>query len=201
MFTTLVDTSSFKKFFTYTANTTDAISPRLLPRLSNEYSTSNLFSNQNLHLTSFFSAYTSKLNNSLNLSYTNKVNGQTAITDHFISPNRSTSVVLPSSKVTASMVNNQEALSKTYDFTSNSKLSSQENISITSSPSTSFKTLNLKSGGQSITTQEKSLREITKSNPLSLFQNNFFALQTTFLPKGNNLPFDNNNIFNSTALG
>jgi hypothetical protein len=200
MFTTLVDTSSFKKFFAYTADTADVASPRLLPRLSNDYHTPNLFSNKNQHLNSFFNAYTSKLTNSLNLSYTNKINGQISITDHLVSPSRSTSMVLPSSKATASIVNNQEALPKMYDFTPNLKLSSQEDINGTSDSSSTFKTLNLKSGGQSITTQEKSLREITKSNPLSSFQNNFFALQTTFLPKGN-LPFNNSTIFNSTALG
>jgi hypothetical protein len=99
------------------------------------------------------------------------------------------------------MVNSTETLTKLHDFSAATKLPYQENIAAISDSSNTFKTLNLKSGGQSITTQEKSLREIVKSNPLNSFQNNFFALQATFLPKGNTLPFDSKVIFDSATLG
>jgi hypothetical protein len=72
MFTTLVDTTSFKKFFNYTSGTSvTALSPKTTPSLLNEYTPDNLFTADRQALTSLTQFYAGKFTNYLSLQHLN----------------------------------------------------------------------------------------------------------------------------------
>jgi hypothetical protein len=64
-----------------------------------------------------------------------------------------------------------------------------------------FKTINAKSSGQSISTQEKNLRDLNKSNPNLSFQNNFYFFKKIIFNNNLNNPLLNSMVYNNTNLG
>jgi heme/copper-type cytochrome/quinol oxidase subunit 2 len=203
MFTTLVDTTSFKKFFAYTidSNSTPGASPRLNPSLPNEYTSANLFSPKFQNLTTLMTLYNQKFINKFSFNQLSLFNENTSLKDHFISPSNSLLAYLPSTQPLSAFVNNDNLSFKNHDFTPNTHSLESLSPEIASNQGTSFKTLNLKSGGQSVTTQEKSLRELVKSNPVSPYQNTAFATKKTLFQASDNLPFQSQNLFSIATLG
>jgi hypothetical protein len=203
MFTTLVDTNSFKKFFKYTVSGTEAsVTPKVAPTLVGEYTAENLFSPKFQNLTSLMSLYNQKYLNPLSFNFVSAFNQNTALYDHFLSSTNAFLVYLPSTKPLPTFVNQGgNAAAKDYDFSAGSALALTAGPSSLSTSGASLKTLNLKSGGQSITTQEKSLREINKSNPASFFQNNLQATNGALFGATNNLPNTESSVFSLATLG
>ena len=205
MFTTLIDTSSFKKFFKYavTADASSQLKPSLNPSLPNAYKVENLYSANSPNLMNLLSLYTNKTLNPLSLSYVSNFNQNISIDDHFTSNSNSGALSLPSTRpflAPDSALNSNNGLN--HDFAYENSMTSTPLTPFTEAgASTSFKILNLKSGGQSITTQEKSLREIVKSNPSNTFQNTTNILQEAFGVSNSTLPFNSAQIPSISSLG
>lgn len=202
MFTTLVDTTSFKKFFNYTSGTsTAALSPKATPSLLNEYSPDNLFTSGGQALTSVTQLYAGKFTNHLNLQHLNTLSQDANLTTgHFVNPENSLLSYLPSTKPLSTVPRVGVTSPKDYDFAPRSASASEYPLPMANT-STSFKALNLKSGGQGVASQEKSLREVMKTNPVNFAQNLTHTTSKTLFDGSSNLPFQNKTISGSTALG
>jgi hypothetical protein len=145
--------------------------------------------------------YNQKFINKFSFTQLSLFNENTSLKEHFISPSNSLLAYLPSTQPLSAFVNNDNLSFKNHDFSPNTRSSESLSPEVVNNRGTSFKTLNLKSGGQSITTQEKSLRELTKSNPTLPFQNTEFAAKKTLFQDSNNLPFQSQNLFTIATLG
>jgi hypothetical protein len=201
MFTTLVDTTSFKKFFNYTAdNHTTSSSPKVAPILPNEYLTTNSSSLKSQNLQTLLIFYAGKFTNQLSLGNASFFKQNTSLSEHFLTPSNPLLAYIPSTKPLTTFVKTPNLNTKDYDFAPNDTFSASNAPHSMDISANSFKTLNLKSGGQSITTQEKSLREIMKSNPANSFQNSQLITDKTF-SSGSSLPFNNHHVLSMATLG
>jgi hypothetical protein len=98
------------------------------------------------------------------------------------------------------VLNSSKSNFKEYDFNPHTK-SKTLLPNLYSQSGDFFKVLNLKSSGQSISTQEKSSRDLNKTNPNLSFQNNYFFTEKMLFNNTTNTPFFNTSIYNSNNLG
>jgi len=203
MFSTLIDNKSFKKFFNYSSNLNDEeiINFNLNSKLNSSYETVKLFNipSQNilesitLHNNKFFNeiAFFKFLNN-FNFTYSN---------EHFLGRNNILLEFLPSIQKGNSTLNSIKAGFKEHDFNSYLKQSKSLPSNLYPTNGDFFKITSLKSSGQSISTQEKSLRDLNKLNPNLSFQNNFLFFKKNIFNDTLNKPLFNTLTYDTSNLG
>jgi len=199
-FTTLIDNSSFKKFFMYTNNTSHKKPVNSVNyKLDNPYRAENFFSNSGKPISEVLGLVDHSVNS---LAFSRFVNYNSFIyqTEHFINGGNMYTNYLPSNKLNSFFIDKLGAIKKNFDF-SNNFSTNISSSTLNSNSNEIFKSSNLKSGGQVLSSQDKSLREFNKNNLNSSLQDNASTTNKLVFSNHQNLPLSNNTTFNSSHLG
>jgi hypothetical protein len=204
MFSTLVDTTSFKKFFNYTTslNKESLNDFNVNLGVNNSYQPSRVFNLTNQGILTSILPYNSHFFNKISFYKFLNLTNFTSANEHFFNKNTSSLNNLSVTQPLNSIINFSKVNFKSHDF--NALVSPKTELpNLYSKSINSFKVLNLKSNGQSIAAQEKSSRDLNKTNPDLSFQNNANLISKTLFTANNlqNTPSTNSNIYSSTNLG